>query len=360
MSSSVVLDPTTQALIAQMPKAELHVHLEGAIAPETLLTLARRHGREDRLPTTEIEGLRRWFTFTDFPHFIQIYWTISDLLRMPEDFALIVHACGADMAAQQIRYRELTFTPYTHTHLQQKGLTIDDLFAGLEAGRAQAKADFGVEMRWIFDVPRNTSFKGAANAYNPAIAEKTLAYALAGQDKGVIGFGLGGYEVGAPPEPFAHAFAEAKAAGLLSVPHAGETMGADSVWGAVRELNADRIGHGVRAIEDPALLALLKDRQTVLEINPTSNICLHVYRRLAEHPFPHLDRMGLCVTVNSDDPPLFNTSLTQEYAVLAGEFGYAPRDLIRIARNAFAATGAEPAIKAQLLAEFDAWAATAL
>jgi len=360
MSSSIVLDPTTQALIAQMPKAELHVHLEGAIAPETLLTLARRHEREDRLPTTAIEGLRRWFTFTDFPHFIQIYWTISELLRTPEDFALIVHACGADMAAQQIRYRELTFTPYTHTHLQQKGLTIDDLFAGLEAGRAQAKADFGVEMRWIFDVPRNTSFKGADNAYNPAIAETTLAYALAGQDKGVIGFGLGGYEVGAPPEPFAHAFAEAKAAGLLSVPHAGETMGADSVWGAVRDLNADRIGHGVRAIEDPTLLALLKERQTVLEVNPTSNICLHVYRRLAEHPFPHLDRMGLFVTVNSDDPPLFNTSLTQEYEVLAGEFGYGPRDLVRIARNAFVASGAEADVKAQLLADFDAWAAAAL
>lgn len=357
MTLSHVLDETTRTLIGQMPKAELHVHLEGAIQPETLLELARRHGHEDRLPTTEIAGLRRWFTFTDFPHFIQIYWTISNFLRTPEDFALIVHACGADMAAQNIRYRELTFTPYTHTDLQQKGLTIDDLFAGLEAGRAQAKADFGVEMRWIFDIPRNTSFKGANNAYNPTIAEKTLAYALAGQDKGVIGFGLGGYEVGAPPQPFAHAFAVAKQAGLLSVPHAGETMGAASVWGAVRDLNADRIGHGVRAIEDPALLALLKERQTVLEINPTSNICLHVYRRLAEHPFPHLDRMGLLVTVNSDDPPLFNTSLSQEYEVLAGEFGYGPQDLARIARNAFAASGAEPALKQQLLAEFDAWMA---
>ena len=174
-------------------------------------------------------------------------------------------------------------------------------------------------------------------------------------EHGVVGFGLGGYEVGAPPAPFAHAFAAAKAAGLRSVPHAGETMGAASVRDAVTLLGADRIGHGVRAIEDPELLALLHERQIPLEINPTSNVCLHVYRRLAEHPFPHLDRMGIPVTVNSDDPPLFNTTLSQEYAVLAAEFGYAPADLARIARNAFQFSAAEAGIKQQMLDEFDHW-----
>jgi len=365
--------------IRAMPKAEIHIHLEGAIQPETLLELAKRHGRENRLPSTDIAALRRWFTFTDFPHFIQIYWTISDLLRTPEDFALIVHACGADMAAQNIRYRELTFTPFTHTDLQEKGLTIAGLFEGLEAGRAQAKRDFGVEMRWVFDIPRNTSFQtwhkstrvrtagravdGAlrrmgwrtGERYVPYPAERTLAYALAGQDKGVIGFGLGGYEVGAPPEPFAPLFQTAKSAGLLSVPHAGETVGPASIWGSVQALGADRIGHGVRAIEDEALLDLLKERQIPLELNPTSNICLHVYPSLAEHPFPQLDRLGLLVTVNSDDPPLFNTSLCQEYAVLANEFGYGKADLARVARNAFVAAGAPRALKTSLLAEFDSW-----
>ena len=365
--------------IQAMPKAEIHVHLEGAIQPVTLLELARRHHREDTLPTTDLDGLRRWFTFTDFPHFIQIYWTISDLLRTPEDFALIVHACGADMAAQHIRYRELTVTPFTHTDLQEKGLTMEALFEGLEAGRAQAKRDFGVEMRWVFDIPRNTSFKpwhkssrvrGVKRAvdaqlrrfglrtkeyYNPYPAERTLAYALAGQDKGVIGFGLGGYEVGAPPEPFAQVFRRAKAAGLLSVPHAGETMGPASIWGAVTTLDADRIGHGVRAIEDERLLALLKERQIPLELNPTSNICLHVYSSLAEHPFPKLDRMGLLVTINSDDPPLFNTSLIQEYQILATEFGYGQADLARVARNAFVTCGAPTPVKQQLLGEFDEW-----
>jgi adenosine deaminase len=354
MSAQTPADPATLAFIQALPKAELHIHLEGAIQPPTLLELAQRHPHLQRLPALDVESLQRWFTFRDFSHFVEIYWSISDLLRTPDDFALIVHACGADMARQNIRYRELTFTPFTHTDLQPKGLTIDDLLAGLTAGRQQAQQDFGVEMNWVFDVPRNLSFR-PDGSYDPYPAERTLEYALAGQTQGVVGFGLGGFEVGAPPEPFAHAFTLATAAGLRSVPHAGETMGPASVWGALQALQATRIGHGVRAMEDPHLLAVLKDRQIVLEINPTSNICLHVYRRLAEHPFPHLDRMGLLVTVNSDDPPLFNTDLCQEYALLASEFGYDQANLARIARNAFVTAAAPELVKQRLLAEFDQW-----
>ena len=343
--------------IQKMPKAEIHVHLEGAIQPETVLKLAQRNGLTHTLPTTDLKTLHRWFVFTDFPHFVKVYLTISDLLRTPEDFALIAYECGADMAAQNIRYRECTFTPYTHTDFQDKGLTIEDILAGLTAGRERAQTEFGVEMRWVFDVSRNSSFKRADGRYDPTPANKTLEYAVNGRSQGVVGFGLGGYEVGAPPEPFAHAFLEAKQEGLLSVPHAGETEGAASVWGAVRELQADRIGHGVRAVEDPKLLDLLKERQVPLEINPTSNHCLHVFD-LAAHPFRQLDEMGLLVTVNSDDPPLFNTTLCQEYEILAREFGYEVADLMRIARNAFAVAGVEAEVKSRLLAEFDDWAAS--
>lgn len=350
------LSPETEAFIAAMPKAELHIHLEGAIQPRTVLELARRHNRVHDLPAQDVAGLQQWFKFTDFPHFIQVYIAISDLLRTPEDFALIVHECGADMAAQNIAYREITFTPFTHTDLLDKGLTIDDLLEGLDAGSEQARRDFGVEMRWVFDIPRNVSFReNDGGAYDPYPAQRTLEYALRGRESGVIGFGLGGYEVGAPPQPFAHAFQAAKEAGLLSLPHAGETVGPTSVWGALDALGADRIGHGVRAMEDPALLQRIKDDGIVLEINPTSNICLHVYRRLAEHPFPHLDRMGVTVTVNSDDPPLFNTTLNQEYSVLAAEFGYTNAELARIARNAFTSSGAPPSLKERLLRNFDAW-----
>ena len=346
---------STADLVAAMPKAELHVHLEGTIDPTALLELATRHNRRDALPSTDLATLQAWFTYTDFPHFVRVYMTISDLLRAPEDFAYIVYRCGQDMAAQQIRYREITFTPFTHTDYQRKGLTIDDLFEGLEAGRAAARAEFGVEMRWIFDIPRNMSFP-KTGGYDPYPAERTLEYALRGREHGVVGLGLGGFEPGAPPEPFAHAFDRAHAEGLLCVPHAGETMGPASVRGAVEMLHADRIGHGVRAIEDPALLTVLRDRQIPLEINPTSNVRLHVYDRHAVHPFPHLDRMGIKVTVNSDDPPLFNTTLNAEYALLAAEFGYDHAGLIRIARNAFEVSGAPIALKTQLLAGFDDWA----
>lgn len=348
------LAPSLMAFVAAMPKAELHVHLEGTIDPVAILELATRHNQLDVLPGADLVTLQAWFTYTDFPHFVRIYMTISELLRTPEDFAYIVYRCGQDMAAQNIRYRELTFTPFTHTDYQRKGLTIDAIFEGLKAGRAAARADFGVEMRWVFDIPRNLSFS-PTGGYDPYPAERTLAYALRGRDHGVVGLGLGGFEPGAPPEPFAHAFDRAHAEGLLCVPHAGETVGSASVWGAIEALHADRIGHGVRAIEDPTLITVLRDRQIPLEINPTSNIRLHIYDRHAVHPFPHLDRMGVKVTVNSDDPPLFNTTLNAEYAVLATEFGYDAASLARIARNAFEVSGAPASLKTQLLAEFDAW-----
>jgi aminodeoxyfutalosine deaminase len=157
-SLAAPIAPETAAFIQAMPKAELHIHLEGSIQPATLLALAARHGRTNHLPSTDVAALQAWFRFTDFPHFIHIYMLISDLLRTPEDFALIVHDFAADMAAQNIRYREVTFTPFTHTDLQHKGLTIDHLLAGLEEGRRVARDEFGVELRWVFDIPRNASF----------------------------------------------------------------------------------------------------------------------------------------------------------------------------------------------------------
>lgn len=352
-------DPKMHSLLKAMPKAEIHVHLEGSIQPETLLELARRHQRLDALPAQDVAGLRDWFRFTDFPHFIEVYLTLSDLLRTPEDFTLIVTDLASSMADQSIRYAEVTFTPYTHTHVLDKGLSIDDLFLGLDKGRRRAERDYGVNLQWVFDIPRNVAF-GDSGKYDPLPAERTLEYALRGLDKGVIGFGLGGNEVGAPPAPFAHAFATANAAGLLSVPHAGETVGAESIWGALHALSAQRLGHGVRAVEDPLLLSYLRDAQIPLELNPTSNICLHVYRKLGHHPLPHLDRMGLLVTVNTDDPPLFNTDLTSEYALLVNEFGYDLPGVARIARNAFMASAAPAALRTRLLEEFDTWVNTNL
>ena len=345
--------------IQSLPKAELHIHLEGSIKPETVLKLAQRNRQLDLLPGTGAEEIQRWFTFSSFSHFIAIVLTVQNLLRTSEDFATVAYECGADMHAQNIIYREITLTPYTHIVHQDKGLTIEDILAGLEQGRQRARSEFGVEMRWIFDIYRNLAFpEKPEGTYNPEPAERTLEYASLGQAYGVVGLGLGGDEVNAPPSPFREVFEEAKKLGLLSVPHAGETEGPSSVLGAVTSLQADRIGHGVRAAEDPELIALLKERQIPLEVNITSNICLGIYDSLEQHPFPYLDRSGLLVTINTDDPPLFNTTLLNEYKHLATQYGYDVAELTRIARNAFKACGAEPAVRKRLLDTFDIWVAT--
>lgn len=332
---------------AAMPKVELHVHLEGAIQPATVLTLAQRHGLP--LPAEDEEGLRRWFRFTDFRHFIQVYIAISNLLRASADFELITYDFGREMKRQNVRYAEVTFTPYTHLW-QEKGLTAADLLTGLEAGRQAARCDFGVEIAWVLDIPRNLSFTNGV--YTGEASDPTVELALAWQEYGVVALGLGGHEVGAPPQPFAPAFDRARAAGLRSVPHAGETIGPESIWGAIHDLKADRIGHGVRAIEDPGLVSLLVERQIPLEVNPTSNLRLGVYPDYASHPLRRLWDAGVYLTVNSDDPPLFGTTLTQEYHVLIDHFGFQAEDLERVVLNALDASFLPPERKAGLAAEF--------
>ena len=346
--------PTRQQLLAYaeaIPKVELHVHLEGSIRPETALVLARRHGR--RLPAQDEAGLREWFRFRDFHHFVQVYLTLSDLLRTPEDFTFIIEAMARDMARQHIHYAEVTFTAYTHLW-QDKGLHPDDLIAGLDAGRKAARDQWGVELAWIIDIPRNLSFDPQTGAYTGAASDPTVDLALAWRDHGVVALGLGGYEVGAPPEAFAHAFQRARAGGLHSVPHAGEHMGPESVWGALRALGAERIGHGVRAIEDPALVEYLVAHQIPLELNPTSNIRLGIYPDLASHPLPRLWDAGIYVTVNSDDPPLFNTTLNQEYRLLVEAFGFDAEALERVSLNALRASFLPPSRRESLESQFRA------
>lgn len=345
-------------LFSDMPKAELHLHLEGALPPRTVLQLAQRNGLMNLLPGTTEEAIARWYKFQDFYHFAGIVRTLKNLLRTPEDFALAVYDVGRELAAQNIRYAEITVTPYTYIGFLKQGVTIEIVLQGLEAGRRQVLADFSVELRWIFDIPRNRAFADYHNGgdYVAGAAEQTLEFALRGKDYGVIGLGLGGNEVNAPPEPFAPVFAEAKRHGLKSVPHAGESAGAASVWGAIDALQADRVGHGVRAAEDADLLQALAARQIPLEVNLTSNVYLNFFPHMKAHPLPVLDRAGVLVTINTDDPTLIDTNLSKEYQLLVDVFGYSTADVIRIARNAFVASCAEPDVKARLLLEFDAWA----
>ncbi|HEY1350650.1 MAG TPA: adenosine deaminase [Ktedonobacteraceae bacterium] len=307
------ISPSLQRYIRAVPKAELHVHLEGAIRPETLLALARRN--KVMLPADDLPGLRRWFAYRDFDHFVEIFFLVSRCLQTTEDYELIAYEFGEQMQRQQIRYAEVTFSASTHRY--GLGIDHDRYFSGLNRGRERARQDFGVEMRWVFDIVRDVREESERRKR----ADFTTRVALECQQDGVVALGLGGNEAGHPPEEFAPWFEQALAAGLHSVPHAGENAGPASVWGALHTLGAQRIGHGVRAIEDPALVQHLAHQRIPLEVCPGSNICLGIYPDFASHPLARLYHAGVQFSVNSDDPPLFNVTLNDDVERLHSAFG---------------------------------------
>lgn len=300
-----------------MPKAELHVHLQGSTRPETLLKLARRNAID--LPYDTLDGLREWYTFRDFDHFIDIYDLICECFRTPDDIELATHEFIEGQAAQNIIYSEVTYTP-------NRRMPFDEQLDAINRARAWGEAEHGVKVGIVIDIPREES---------PEVGLMLADWAISGMGKGVVAFGQGGVEVGIPPDKFTAAFARAREAGLPAVPHAGETAGADCIWGAVEAVGAVRIGHGVRCLEDPSLVDVLRERQIVLEVCPTSNVLLGVAPSLAEHPLPRLIEAGLIVTINSDDPPMFNTTLTEEYMRCANAFGWDFEMVERLSRNAF-------------------------
>jgi aminodeoxyfutalosine deaminase len=328
------------AFARQMPKVELHIHLEASIRPVTLLQLAERNGVE--LPVQDVAGLQDFYRFRDFAHFIEVYVTITRCLQTQDDYRLIAYEFGADCARQNVCYAEVTFSIVTN--VTYAGLPWQAIVEGLNAGRAQARAEFGVDWRWVFDIVRDV----------PHTQEQVVEIAIAAQDQGVIALGLGGSEEGFPPKLFVDSFERARQAGLHSLPHAGEIAGPESVWGALRLLHAERIGHGVRCVEDPALVDYLREQQIPLEVCPTSNICLSVFPSYEAHPLRRLWDEGLFITVNSDDPPLFNTNLNHEYEVLVDHFGFTADELEQVSLNALRASFLPQAQKAQLEAEFRA------
>jgi aminodeoxyfutalosine deaminase len=305
-----------------LPKAELHVHLEGAMPPTTLLALARKH-RVD-LPADSVEGLREWFRFRDFDHFVAIYIACSSVLREPEDFQRLVSDFAAAQERQNIRHTEVHFTIGTHW---LNGLPIDEIRDALAERLFEEERRRGLSLRFIPDIVRDVGAK---------TADPTLDWALAGREMGfVVALGLTGREAVAPSEPFADHFAAAAEAGLHCVAHAGEHGGPEVIETVLGACRAERIGHGVRAVEDASLVARLAERGTPLEICPTSNLCLGLAPDYASHPFDRLRRSGCELSVNSDDPALFSTDLAAEYEHLAGAFGYDAETLVELAAAAF-------------------------
>lgn len=334
-----MLDPQLSRLIDRLPKAELHVHLEGSVEPELALSLARRHGLG--LPGAEegAEGLRRHYKFQDFGQFVRLYLAISACLQEAEDFAAIAVDLARKLASEHVRYAEVTFTPMTHV---ARGVAPEVVLAGLAEGRARAREQHGVELAWVFDIVRHLFDQGAP----------TLELALRGQKDGVIGLGFAGPESPKwPTAPYRPIFARARAAGLRSLPHAGEMDGPASVWSALEDLQADRIGHGVRSLEDPALVEALRERQIPLEVCPTSNLGIGLFPRLAAHPLPALLDAGIELSLASDDPPMFATSLCEEYRRCAAAFGWDAATIARLAANSVRHSNMSEDAKARLLAE---------
>jgi aminodeoxyfutalosine deaminase len=292
------------------PKIELHVHLEGTVRPATLLEIARRN--DYALPADTVEGLAELYEFRDFEHFIEVWILTTNALGTREDFHQVVVDYAAEAASYGAVYVEGIFSPAERI---SRGVTWDDMFGGYCDGAQEAQDLHGVTVRLTPDIHRGAS---------AARAEEVVRHSAAYRDRGVVGVGLGGLEVQYPPEPYADVFALAKAEGLGSVPHAGEVAGPASVRGALEALQADRIRHGFRAIEDPELVSELAERGVVLDVSPISNVRTGAVPSLAEHPLPDLMAAGVRCSISTDDPAMFDTDLGREYDAVA-ELGVDPR-----------------------------------
>ncbi|RFS82431.1 adenosine deaminase [Actinomadura spongiicola] len=334
--------PSIEAFIDALPKVELHVHLVGSASVPTVLELARRHP-DGPVPVAE-DALRDFYEFRDFPHFAKVYDAVSSLVRTPEDVGTLVLGVARDLAVQNVRYVELTVTPYTH---RRAGMPMPAITEALDIAAREARERFGVRVAYIFDIP---------GEFGADAARGTLDHALGHPPEELVGFGLGGIEQMRPPhrDAFRDAFAAARAAGLRSLPHAGEMTGPETIWEALDGLGAERIGHGTSCLDDPRLVARLREARVPLEVCPTSNVRTGQVAALASHPLPRMLDEGLFVTLNSDDPPMFDTTLTGEYRAAAEVFGLGRDALASLARNAVIASSMDRAARDAVIADIDA------
>ena len=286
---------------APVPKIELHVHLEGAVRAKDLLEMAARNGVT--LPADNEAELARLYGFRDFEHFIELWMMTTSAIRTERDFRQVVLGYAEEAASHGAVYVEGIFTPAERV---SGGASWDEVFSGFCDGALEAKARFGVEMRLTPDTPRN---------FDLDIAMQTARYSVKYRDRGVVGLGIGGPEARYPPEPFEKAFRLAKDGGVGSVPHAGEVAGPESVLGAIEALGANRIRHGIRAVEDPGVIRELVAREVVCDVCPVSNLRTGAVTSLEEHPLRAMLEAGVLCSISTDDPAMFDTDLTREYDV---------------------------------------------
>ncbi|WP_037079575.1 adenosine deaminase [Pseudonocardia spinosispora] len=331
--------PDIATFVAALPKVELHLHLVGSASVETVLALSRGH--PDSTVPTDPDALGRFYEFTDFEHFLNVYRQVNLLVRTGADIVTLLDGLASDLAGNAVRYAEVQVTAVRN---RMSGIEFDDLAQALADGRALAAEKYGVEFGWIFDADSRLGTAGA---------EETLDFALRYRPEGTVGLGLAGMERGVSRADYAPVFRRARDAGLHCLPHAGETVGPAEVWAAVTELGAERIGHGIGSVTDPRLLEQLAARDIALEVCPTSNVCTAAVPDLAAHPLPRLLAAGVPVTLATDDPGMFHTDLNTEYLVCHEQFGLGVAELADIARTGARAAFCSAELRARVLDEID-------
>jgi len=327
------------SLILGLPKAELHLHLEGSVDPPTLLELRTHHGKHTTL--AEIQQLYRYENFTGF---LMAFKTVTDDLETPADFEMITYRLMEKLKAENVLHAEVYVSVGVCLWRKQD---FSAIFEGMERGRQRGERDFGVSLLWIFDAVRQ---------FGPEPARRVAELAVYYRDHNVVGFGIGGDELKAPPELFREVYAYAADHGLRLTAHAGENAGPESIWGALN-LRAERIGHGLSAWQDPELVEELSRRQVPVEVCLTSNLRTGCCLSPAEHPVRNYFDQGIMITLNSDDPAMFATSLAQEYQLAQEKFGFTDEHIRELARNSFEASFLPAEKKVMFLNMFDALAA---
>jgi len=320
----------------RVPKVELHLHLEGAIPYDALWELVQKYGGDPEVPT--LEAMLGRFEFKDFPHFIETWIWKNQFLREYEDFTFFAEAVARDLAGQNIRYVESFYSPPDFT--DRHGLTTQKLTEAIRKGFCRVPE---VEINLVADLVRD---------FGPEKASVTLAEVDEVKDKGVVGIGIGGSEQDYPPEPFQEVYEQARQFGFHTSAHAGEVAGAESVWGALCTLNVERIGHGTRAEEDEALLDYLAEHQIPIEMCPISNVRTGVVKSINEHPVRCYFERGLMVTINSDDPKMFDNSMAEEYQILEEQLGFSRDDIRTLILQGIQASWMAEDKKEQMMATF--------
>jgi adenosine deaminase/aminodeoxyfutalosine deaminase len=342
----------SRSFIAALPKAELHLHLEGTVDPATLAELSRKHNRP--LPTDNnrynVEGsgdvlteadVERLYSYRDFQGFMMAFKAVTERLRTPEDYELITYRLMQKLARQNILHAEVYVSVGV---IQWRGQEFAPLFEGMENGRRRGEREFGVSLLWIFDAVRHFGVDAAAKVFDVAAQL---------QDRNVVGIGLGGIEGQGPAKNFHELYKKAAAQGLRLTVHAGETEGPESIWAAIN-IGAERIGHGLAAARDPELLEALAHKQIPIEVCISSNLRTRVCPALRQHPVKTFFDHGLMITLNTDDPEMFQTSLNHEYELARQGFGFSEDHLRELARNSFEASFLPADKKLEFLHRLDA------